>query len=292
MSKIVEEKRLYKNYPLLSRIEWHLSKSRYFAYGMDHCLSKARFHWHERRRKRKLIPSSLIHYEFKVFSQNGEDGILQEILRRIGEGDKFSVEFGIEDGTECCTRNLLVNHGWAGLLVEGSRRRADRARSLYQEWDQVIVRHSYITLENILDIFRENSVPESPDLLVVDIDGNDYWVLDRILSAYRPRVIVCEYSARWTPKTDWVMPYDPDYIWDGSAYFGASLTSLSRLARGYGYTLVCCESRGVNSFFIRSDLVDDKFPDHDLGLAHYVPPHYGRGFGHPLRFRYRSKEKA
>jgi hypothetical protein len=292
MTKLIEEKGLYRNYPPLSRIEWHLSKSRYFAYGIDHVVSRARFHWHNWRRKRKLIPASLINYESKVFSQNGEDGILQEIFRRIGEGDKFSVEFGIGDGTECCTRNLLVNRGWAGLLIEGSWQCAGEALSLYRQFDKVGVRQSYITVENILDIFRDNGVPQSPDLLVVDIDGNDYWILDRILSAYRPRVIVCEYSARWTPKTDWVMPYDPDHVWDGSSYFGASLTSLYGLGEEHGYTLICCESRGVNAFFVRTALIGTMFPDHHLGLAHYVPPHYGRGFGHALRFRYRRNGKT
>lgn len=289
MTKIIEEKGLYKSYPLLSRIEWYLSKSKYFAFGMDHVVSRVRFHWHNSRRRRNVIPASLVNYESKGFSQNGEDGILQEIFRRIGEGDKFSVEFGIGDGTECCTRNLLVNHGWAGLLIEGSRASADKARLLYEEFSRVTVLHEYLTLDNIRDLFRDHRVPESLDLLVVDIDGNDYWILERILSGFRPRVIVCEYSARWTPETEWVMPYQPGHVWDGSAYFGASLTSLVRLGEKHRYTLVCCESRGVNAFFVRSDLIGDNFPDHHLGLAHYVPPHYGRGFGHPLRFRYHEK---
>ncbi len=142
-----------------------------------------------------------------------------------------------------------------------------------------------ITRENILDLFRQRDVPKSPDLLVVDIDGNDYWVLEQILSRYTPRIIVCEYSSRWTPPRDWVMPYDPHHVWDGSAYFGASLAALWRLGRKHGYTLVACESKGVNTFFVRDDLVNGHFPDHGLGLALYVPPHYGRGFGHTIRFR-------
>ena len=92
--------------------------------------------------------------------------------------------------------------------------------------------------------------------------------------------------------SDWVMPYDPDHVWDGSAYFGASLTSLYRLGEEHGYTLICCESRGVNVFFVRTALIGTMFPDHHLGLAHYVPPHYGRGFGHALRFRYRRNGKT
>ncbi|HZS45089.1 MAG TPA: FkbM family methyltransferase [Blastocatellia bacterium] len=278
----------YRSYPLLSRIEWRLSKSRYFAYGMDHVVSKARFQWHEWRRHKRLIPESLMNFESRIFSQNGEDGILLEIFRRIGEGKKFFVEFGIGDGTECCTRNLISSCGWDGLLMEGSQSSADKAASLFKNHPKVSVKQSFITIDNIIDSFRERKVPDDLDLLVVDIDGNDYWILQQILSLYHPRVIICEYNARWTTGTDWVMPYDPSHVWDGGAYFGASLKALWRLGKKHGYKLVCCESRGVNSFFVRADLVGDKFPDQNLELGHYVPPHYGRGFGHQLRFRYRQ----
>jgi hypothetical protein len=285
MTTRIQEQCRYRNYPFLSRLEWHLSASRYFAFAFDHVVSRLRFRWHNWRRRRRLVPESLMNFEAKVYSQNGEDGILQEIFRRIGEGDRFSAEFGIQDGAECCTRNLLVHGGWTGLLIEGSPVTGARARCLYESFPKVTVLQSFITRENILDLFRQQNVPESLDLLVVDIDGNDYWVLEQILSRYTPRVIVCEYSSRWTPPRDWVMPYDPDHVWDGSAYFGASLAALWRLGRKRGYTLVACESKGVNTFFVRDDLVKGHFPDHRLGLAHYVPPHYGRGFGHTIRFR-------
>jgi len=288
MSSVIKQGKLYKHYPLLSRIEWHLLGFRPFAIGIERAVYKGRFHWHEWRRHRLLGPQSLISFESKVFSQNGEDGILQEIFKRIGNDNKFSIEFGIGDGSECCTRNLLGNQNWRGLLIEGSQTSADNAKSLFKENAGVSVKQSFITVDNILGIFKEYDVPTSPDLLVVDIDGNDYWVLERILAAYRPRVIVCEYNSHWTKGTDWVMPYDPKHQWDGSAYFGASLRALSRLAHKHDYTLVCCESRGVNAFFVRDDQIGDHFPDSHLDLSHYVPPHYGRGYGHQLRFRHDS----
>ena len=269
----------------MTRIEWHLSGSKYFPYAWDHTMARARVRWHDWRRTRRLIPESLNNFESKTFSQNGEDGILTEIFRRVGEGDRFAVEFGIGDGTECCTRNLFANRDWGGLLIEGSQSYVDNAKQLYKDNSKVTAVCNYIRLDNILEIFHEGRVPDSPDLLVVDIDGNDYWILERILTKYKPRVIVCEYSSRWVPPTDWVMPYNPEHVWDGSAYFGASLTAFVRLTRSHGYTLVGCESRGVNCFFVRDDLVSNNFPDHKMGLAHYVPPHYGRGFGHQLRFR-------
>jgi hypothetical protein len=91
MMKRVEEKRLYQNDPLPSPIEWHPSRSRYFAVSVG------------TRGHRLIVPSSGVNFEAKVYSQHGEDGILQEIFRRVGEGHKFSVEFGVGDGTECST---------------------------------------------------------------------------------------------------------------------------------------------------------------------------------------------
>jgi hypothetical protein len=285
MAFVVQQRGLHRNYPLPSRMEWHLSIDRHFAFVMDHIVAKARFHWHNWRRRRSLIPESLINFEARIFSQNGEDGILKEIFRRIGGGTQFSVEFGVEDGTQCCTRELLVHQGWSGLLLEGSPAFVEGARSVYRANNGVQIAQSFITSENILELFRDHNVPKEPDLLVVDIDGNDYWVLQRILTGYRPRVFVCEYNARWTAGTDWVMPYDSNHVWDGSAYYGASLAALLRLGQQHGYKLVACDSKGVNAFFVRADLTQNYFPDDHLGLAHYSPPHFGRGYGHPIRFR-------
>lgn len=166
MAAAIQENTLLRNYPLLSRIEWHLSMDRHFAFFMDHIMANVRRGWYNWRRKQHLIPESLTNYEEKRFSQNGEDGILREIFRRIGEGSKYSVEFGIEDGAQCCTRELLTNRGWQGDLLEGSPLYAQRAKELYSSNPSVRVATSFITEENILDLFRENSVPSSPDLLV------------------------------------------------------------------------------------------------------------------------------
>jgi hypothetical protein len=252
---------------------------------MDHIVAQFRKSWHNWKGKRSQIPESLVNFESRAYCQNGEDGILDEIFNRIGVTNKFSVEFGIGDGTECCTRNLLMNRVWRGLLIEGSESSVNHARSVYRTNPGVKIQCDYITRDNILDLFCSNYVPDSPDLLVVDIDGNDYWVLERIFTKYHPRVLVCEYNARWVPPTEWIMPYNPGHIWDGSAYFGASLTAIARLAQLNGFTLVCCESRGVNSFFVSNELIGKNFPDYHLGMRHYAPPHYGRGYGHQLRFR-------
>jgi hypothetical protein len=128
-------------------------------------------------------------------------------------------------------------------------------------------------------------VPKAPDLLVVDIDGNDYWVLASILSEYAPRVVVVEYNASWPPPVEWVMSYAPAHVWDGTRYFGASLTSLAKLGTAHGYSLVGCDPSGVNAFFVRDDQLGVHFPDCREPISrHFAPPRFNRwSFGHPVR---------
>ncbi len=142
--------------------------------------------------------------------------------------------------------------------------------------------NAFITRENIVALFEQTDVPNDLDLLVIDIDGNDYWVWQE-LRRYQPRVAVIEYNASYPPPREWVMPYDPDYVFDGTNYAGASLASLDLLGRNLGYCLVGCDPDGVNAFFVREDLVEDKFVHADGGATyHWVSPKFhALFFGHP-----------
>ncbi len=281
-----------EDFPVSARLEWRLSGSRLLGRAIETLVHPPRIWWHSRTRVAAAEASALAlaHFERKVYSQQGEDGIIAEIFRRLGTTSRYAVEFGMGDGTECCTRRLFEEDGFSGLLMDGGESNVKTARALHVSRPQVQVVQSFITAENILELFRTARVPADLDLLVVDIDGNDYWVLERILSAFSPRVIVAEYNARWVPPCEWVMRYDADHVWDGTAHFGASLTSLTKLADAHGYALVGCDSRGVNAFFVRKDCVADHFPDAFAGAAHhYAPPRFGRGFGHPIRMRPTSR---
>jgi len=212
--------------------------------------------------------------EKKIYSQNGEDGVLASIFQILGPGNKYYVEFGCEDGSERNTRGLDVM-GWKGLLMDGSH--YNPAINLQKE---------FITVENIQSLFAKYNVPREHDLLSIDIDGNDYYVWDRLCRAgprpageiqYRPRVVVIEYNAALAPPRDAIVTYDPNFIWKKrSIYFGASICALTRLGRSLGYTLVYVESRGINLFFARTDLVQDgMFSKVGDAVAMYVKPSYG-----------------
>lgn len=231
-------------------------------------------------------PRSLCRHEAKVYSQFGEDGILREIFARLPASSlipyPYFVEFGASDGSECNGR-YLVESGWAGLMIEGNRESYAGLVRRYGGNPRVRCLNQMVGSGNVETLFDEAGVPEEPDLLSIDIDGNDYWVW-KAITRYRPRVVVIEYNASYPPPRLWVRA-ESDAPWNGTDWFGASLESLARLGQGKGYTLVGCSQMGVNAFFVRTDLAR---PTHFIcsppeGVAsHYMPPRYGPNQGgHP-----------
>lgn len=184
---------------------------------------------------------SLNRYEARMYSQNGEDGMLAATFRKVGLTDRFCVEFGVGDGTQCNTAYLTKKKGWSHLWMDSIE---DASGSIKKE---------FITAENINELFAKYKVPRTFDLLSVDIDYNTYWVW-KALEGYSPRVVVIEYNPAFPPTESLAVPYDPQGMWDGTRYYGASLLALAKLGADKGYTLVGCDDYGVNAFFVRSDL--------------------------------------
>jgi hypothetical protein len=221
-------------------------------------------------------PGRLERHGGKVWSQNDEDGILHEIFRRIGIASRTFVEFGVSDGRECNTLRLLVE-GWRGLWMESGTQECEAIRRIFAapladgrlELQQVSV-----TVENVdlLIAGSQASAAGELDLLSIDIDGNDYHVMQAVESV-RPRVIVIEYNAKFPPPMDLVLPYDPGFSWDGSDYAGASLQALANLAARRGYRLVGTNITGTNAFFVRTDLAGSQFAAGDAA-ALYNPARY------------------
>ena len=223
-------------------------------------------------------PQDLRLFERRVFSQNGEDGIVEEILRRIGPGSNTFVEFGSSNGTVCNCAYLVKKKGWRGLFMEGDPQRFEGLRATFAAFPDVKTVCARISAKNIEQLFADADVPADLDLLSIDIDGNDYWVWKAITS-WQPRIVIVEVNGQKRPPERWVMPEDDNHSWSGTDYYGASLAAMRDLGREKGYVLVGTESRGVNAFFVRSDLVtEDKFPDTELAY-HYSPPTYGPYLG-------------
>ena len=201
-----------------------------------------------------LSPASLTAHEFKVFSQNGEDGVTLEILRRIGVVHEFFVEFGGGPGLENNTRVLTDLLGWRGVLMECDDVTFELLRrSLGGREEQVAVRQERVTPDNVEDLLRRNGVPADLDVLSIDVDGIDYYIWEA-LEAFTPRLVVIEYNGS-LPDTPLVQPSDGP-AWQGTSFFGASLEALIQLGRRKGYTLAHTELTGLNAFFVRDDLFE------------------------------------
>ncbi len=211
-------------------------------------------------------------YEGQAFSQNGEDGIIAEIFNRIGTTNKYFVEFGVENGLECNSINLLYKQ-WSGLWIDGGKENCEdikgRFKDIFAE-SRLKVKNEFITAENIESILKSADVPAELDLLSIDIDYNDYYVWKAITN-YNPRVVVVEYNAIYLPDTSFVVPYNAQRTCDHTSYYGASLLALQELADEKGYCLVGCCFAGVNAFFVRKDLVKDHFEAPYTAANHYEP---------------------
>jgi hypothetical protein len=205
------------------------------------------------RRARWLQAGDLRAFERRVHSQNGEDGILQEILRRVGTLNRFFVEVGVESGAECNCARLALEEGWHGLFLEADAGQFAGLARRYARREGVRCMHAAVTSANVEALLAGADVPRDFDVLSIDIDGNDYWVWAAV-QRWRPRVVVIEYNAAHPPPERWVMREDQDHCWDGTAYYGASLASLAALGRKKSYTLVATDCTGVNAFFVRDEL--------------------------------------
>lgn len=208
-------------------------------------------------------------FGFKVFSQHDEDGILLFIFSLIGTTNKKSVEICAGDGIECNTSNLIINHRWVGLLVDGNEQNISRAKSFYANnpdtmfWPPKVLKQ-WITAENANDFLEENEYKGEIDLLSIDIDGIDYW-LWKAITVVSPRVVVLEFNHLWGPNESVTVPYDPQFKAEfteyGSDYAGASLAAFVKLGKEKGYRLIATNHIATNAFFIRNDISHEMLPE-------------------------------
>lgn len=209
---------------------------------------------------KKTEKDSLYDYEKRVFSQNNEDGIIEYLLNAIGYKNKYYVEFGVEDGSECNTRYIREQFGFTGLMMDGSN-----------ENHEIGLHKEFITPSNINTLFEKYNVPKEFDLLSIDIDFNDFYIWKNISDEYKPNIVIIEYNAEYAPPKSLVVKKDESRMWDFTKYYGGTLSAMNYIAIEKGYTLVYCDSVGVNSFFVRNELLNKlnvKIPDiYDI----YVP---------------------
>lgn len=184
------------------------------------------------------------------------------------------VEFGVENGLENNTLKLLLE-GWSGLWIDGNQSYVAQINKKFHDvvtTGRLQVKAAFITRDNINSIISNHFSGEI-DLLSIDIDGNDIYILESI-NVVTPRVIIVEYNGKFPPPMNIAQRYNPDYRWSGSDYSGSSLVAITKVADRKGYSLVGCNIVGSNAFFVRNDLLYDRFEAPFTAENHYQPTRY------------------
>lgn len=197
--------------------------------------------------------------EFKVFSQFGDDGIIQYLINNIPMSRKMFIEFGVENYTESNTRLLLMNDNWKGLVIDGNKPNIEYIKNdeIYWKHDLIAVSH-FITKDNINKIISENGFNGEIGILSIDIDGNDYFIWESINSV-KPDIVIIEYNSVFGKRSAVTIPYDPGFYRTkahySNLYWGCSLKALCLLAEKKGYVFIGSNSNGNNAYFILKDKI-------------------------------------
>jgi hypothetical protein len=208
--------------------------------------------------------SSIQEAEFRVFSQHGEDGIIQYLISKIPIPNKIFIELGVGDYTESNTRFLLMNNNWQGKIVNSGSEHINFLHS--EKAGDLSYRHeidavsAFIDKENVNALIKDFHVPNDIGILSIDLDGVDYWIWEAI-TALSPRIVIMEYNSTFGADFAITVPYKSDFDRTkehySNLYFGASLQALCLLAKKKGYQFVGSNSAGINAFFVRDDVIDD-----------------------------------
>lgn len=209
---------------------------------------------------RKRI-ASLNEVEFKVFSQWGDDGIIQWLVNNLEFPDKTFVEFGVENYRESNTRFLMMNNNWSGLVMDGSESNVLQIINSEYFWKyQLSAKAVFIDTDNINDLLSSSELRKEVGILHIDLDGNDYWIWKEI-NVISPIVVILEYNSVFGIDRSITIPYDKAFnrtnAHYSNLYYGASLHALHQLSTEKGYSFIGCNSAGNNAYFVRTDKLND-----------------------------------
>ena len=201
---------------------------------------------------------NLSEVEFQVYSQWGEDGIIDWLINKFPEIPNSFLEIGTENYKESNTRFLLVNKNWDGFLIEADKAAVKNIKSQRVFWKHNLrIENQFITKDNINTIIKKIEVPKKLGLLSLDVDGVDYWILSN-LSVLEPSIVVCEYNSLFGQKKSITVPYKKNFIRSdehySNLYYGASIKAFIELMKKKNYFLIGTNSAGNNAFFIKKNL--------------------------------------
>ncbi len=209
----------------------------------------------------KKIPNKIEDIEFKVFSQFGDDGIIQFLINKLEIDYKFFnfIEFGVENYQESNTRFLLINNNWSGLILDSSKDNVDQIKNNNFFWKHDLEAIScFVDVENINKIINDSKInKKNIGILSIDIDGNDYWIWNEI-NAIDPLIVIIEFNSVFGFSEKISIPYQQNFnrtkAHYSNLYWGASLEALKYLGNLKGYKFFSTNSAGNNAYFIKKEL--------------------------------------
>lgn len=182
------------------------------------------------------------------YSNFGEDAIIRDLLGRISPRHRFCADIGAGDGETMSNSYGLFKAGWHGVAAEWDGARFARLAYRYAAFPGARLVRARITPDNVLGLLSACETPEAFGFLSLDIDSYDHYVLEKLLTAYRPSLICAEINEKIPPPLRFSVKWDPGHSWAQDHFFGQSLSMLEDLAKRRDYDLVGVEYN--NAFLI------------------------------------------
>ena len=212
-------------------------------------------------------------HEYKITSQNNEDGIINYLKTNITNPDHIFFEIGF-DFNEFNSLNL-IKEDWSGTLIDGDQIKCDKLKVCIKKYfksKKVNIYNNFITYENINKIIANSIIKKNFDFFSLDTDGMDYWILENL--NYRPKIICAEFNP-WLGKYEkLIIPKSLNFNYQSDMYYGASLKAYQSLLNKKNYKLVAIESSGNNAFFINQNEFQIQFDELDIEESFKLDPKF------------------
>jgi glycosyltransferase involved in cell wall biosynthesis len=186
------------------------------------------------------------------FSNLSEEEIIEKYLDSLSIKNKYCVDIAASDGITMSNTLFLFKRGWSGIALEFDAKMFSELALLYKEFSSVDLVKTKITPENIVSVLKACLCPKDFAFLNFDIDSYDFFVLDKLLSEFRPSLICAEINEKIPPPISFTVKYDPDHFWKGDHFFGQSISKCFELCKKYDYDIV--ELHYNNLFLIPKEL--------------------------------------
>lgn len=197
--------------------------------------------------------------KWKKYSQAHEECYIEHILQNIPQANtKHIVELGAWDGYHLSNTRYFIEQGYTALLIDGDSHGNEE------------VKEHFITKENVLDILESYKTPTYFDLLCLDLDGNDIYILNRILQAHVPALIVCEFNPIWKYDESYAIRYNPTHTWGNDDFYGFSFQAGLKLAKKFGYTCIH-QNDNLNMYLVKNEILVESLNIPTYELTMHVP---------------------